>query len=225
MATPTVPMPQLPSPERVRIAYQARNESDYIANFWTAFGWSVLTFFVYGFYIFYQLMRRDRDHTRRRLELIEGATAHAWDVAARQGVQDELRPNFERLAGHTEVIRQMTSDFRDPVIWLLLDVVTGLAQLIAFIFIDQDLVKHGGAEAGAEAELSAIYARLGQNVPQPMVPQKGQHNYVGRVIALVFSFGIYGLWWWADIMRDGNDHFEANWRWEDSLAQAVVATQ
>jgi hypothetical protein len=170
-------------------------------------------------------MRRDRDHTRRRLELIDAATAHAWEVAARDGLQDELRPNFERLAANTEVMRGMTNDFRDPVIWLVLSLLTGLAQLIAYIFIDQDLVKHGGAEAAAQGELSAIYTRLGQELaPGPVVP-KGQHNYVGRIIATVFSFGFYGLWWWADIMRDGNDHFAANWVWEDQLANAVVATQ
>ena len=225
MATPTVPIPQLPSPERVRIAYQQRNDSDYIAKFWTAFGWTLLTLGVYGFYIFYQLMRRDRDHNRRRLELIEGATAHAWEAAGRDGLQDELRPNFERLSAHTEVMRKMTNDFRDPVIWLVLTIVTGLAELIAFIFMDQDLVKHGAAEAAAQAELSEIYTRLGQQLPAGPVVPKGQHNYVGRIVATVFSFGFYLLWWWADIMREGNDHFEANWAWEDQLANAVVATQ
>ena len=226
MATPTVPpMPQLPSPERVRLAYQRRNETDYVARFWTAFGWTLLTLGVYGFYIFYQLMRRDRDHTRRRLELIEAATAHAWEAAARDGLQDELRPNFERLSAHTESMRQMTNDFRDPVIWLVLCILTGLAELIAFIFIDQDLVKHGGAEAAAQAELSAIYGRLGQSLSPGPVVAKGQHNYVGRIVASFFSFGLYLLWWWADIMSDGNQHFEANWVWEDELANAVVATQ
>src|SRR5436190_7281206 len=220
MATPTVPpMPQLPSPERVRLAYQRRNETDYVARFWTAFGWTVLTFGVYSFYIFYQLMRRDRDHNRRRLELIEGATSHAWKAAGRTEAQEELRPNFERLSAHTDVMQGMTRDFRDPVIWLIITIVGSfvavfgaeVVEVVAYIFMDQDLMKHGQAEAGAEAELAAIYTRLGQSLSPGMAPQKGPHNYVGRIIATVFSFGIYGLWWWADIMREGNEHFEANW--------------
>src|SRR5436309_8031244 len=97
MAMPSVP--QMPSDERVKMAYQDRNNSDYIANFWTAFGWSILTCGIYSYYMFYQLMRRDRDHNRRRLELLDGATAHAWEVAGQRGLQDELRPNFERLSG------------------------------------------------------------------------------------------------------------------------------
>ena len=51
MAMPTVP--QLPAAERVRMAYQDRNNSDYIANFWTAVGWSILTCGIYSFYMFF----------------------------------------------------------------------------------------------------------------------------------------------------------------------------
>src|SRR5205085_4536711 len=105
--------PQLPSADRVRVAYQDRNNSDYIANFWTAFGWSILTCGIYSFYMLYQLIRRDRDHNRRRLELLDGATAHAWEVAGQRGLQDEMRAEFERLSGHLNTLRSMTSEFRD----------------------------------------------------------------------------------------------------------------
>jgi hypothetical protein len=60
-------MPMPPTAERVRIAWQQRHDSDYVFSFWTAFGWSVLTCGIYLFYVFYPLMRRDRDHIRRRV--------------------------------------------------------------------------------------------------------------------------------------------------------------
>jgi hypothetical protein len=61
--------PQIPAAERVRLAAQRRGESDYILNYWTALGWTILTLGIYGFYVFYQLVRRMRDHNVRRLEL------------------------------------------------------------------------------------------------------------------------------------------------------------
>ena len=219
---PTVP--QLPSADRVKMAYQDRNNSDYIANFWTAFGWSILTCGIYSYYMFYQLMRRDRDHNRRRLELLDGATAHAWEVAGQRGLQDELRPNFERLSGHVNNMRGMTSDFRDPVIWLVLALLTGIATLVAFIFMDQDLVKHETAEMGAQIELSEIYRHLGVQLSTGPAVAKGNHSYGGRIVASIFTGGLYFLWWLADIMREGNNHFQANWVWEDELANAVVTT-
>jgi hypothetical protein len=217
--------PMIPPIDRLRFAYQRRHESDYIFNFWTALGWSILTFSVFYYYVFYQLMRRMRDHNIRRLELLDSARTFAWDVAGRQGLQDELRPNFERLAQYLDVLRRMTTDFRDPTIWLVLSIVArGVVEIIAYIFLDQDLVKHDTNEGGAEAEVAAIFTRLGQPVPQPDPARvKGPHNYVGRVVAAVFSLGFYSFWWTYNIMDETNRHFEINWDWEDSLAQAAQA--
>jgi hypothetical protein len=120
--------PQMPASERVRLAAQRRGESDYIFRYWSALGWTILTFGIYGLYVFYQLVRRMRDHNARRLELLDAATTVAWEQAGRQGLQQELAPSFQRAAAHMAVLRQMTRDFRDPVIWLLLAIVAGVAK-------------------------------------------------------------------------------------------------
>ena len=87
----------------------------------------------------------------------------------------------------------MTTDFREPVIWVVLAIVArGVAEIVAFVLLDQDLIEHDRAEVGAEFELSLIYGRLGQHVRSPDQDRvKGPGNYVGRIVAAVFSFGIY----------------------------------
>src|SRR6266516_7905804 len=95
--------PPLSAAERVRSAAQRRSESDYIFHYWTALGWTILTLGIYGFYVFYQLIRRMRDHNARRLELLDAATTVAWEQAARQGLQQELAPSFQRAASHLAV--------------------------------------------------------------------------------------------------------------------------
>ena len=45
---------------------QRRAETDYIFHYWSALGWTVLTLGIYSFYVFYQLVRRMRDHNARR---------------------------------------------------------------------------------------------------------------------------------------------------------------
>lgn len=209
--------------DRIRAAWQGRGDTDYIFNFWTALGWTVLTFGIYGLYVFYQLMRRMRDHNARRLELLDAAMTFGWEEAGRRGLQDELTPSFQRASAHIGALRNLTTQFRDPVIWLLLSIVAGgLVHLIAFIFLDQDLVNHDRAEVGVEYELAVIYGRLGQQLAFPQPDRvKRPHNYVGRVVATVFSFGIYFLWWFYDMMEDANRHFQLNWAQEDALAAAV----
>ena len=219
------PPPQVPAAERVRVAALRRDESDYIFSYWSALGWTVLTLGIYGFYVFYQLVRRMRDHNARRLELLDAATTVAWEQAGRQGLQQEMGPSFERAAGQLAVMRQMTGDFREPVIWLVFAIVVrGIAEIVAFVLLDQDLIKHGQAEAGAGYELSVIYGRLGQQVPSPGQGHvKGPDNYVGRILAAIFSLGIYMFWWYYNQMEEPNKHFAGNWAQEDELVKAVAA--
>ena len=50
---------------------------------------------------------------------------------------------------------------------------------------------------------------------------KGQNNYVGRIVASIFSFGIYLFWWYYNQMNHPNQHFQTNWVQEDALVAAV----
>jgi hypothetical protein len=123
----------------------------------------------------------------------------------------------------------MTTDFRDPGIWVALAVLSGsyfisIAEVVAFVLLDGDLIRHDQAEGAAEAELAAVFARLGQSVPAPDPARvKGKQNYAGRIVATFFTCTIYGLWWTYNQMDDMNKHFLSNWPWEDALAGAVQA--
>jgi len=166
-----------------------------------------------------------RDHNVRRVEFLDASLAFAWDEAGRRGVQEELTPSFQRASAHMDVLRRMTGDFREPVIWLVLAIVArGLVEIIAFVLLDQDLVKHDRSEIGVEYELSVIFGRFGQPLPAPDQGRaKGQDNYVGRIIATIVTFGIYLFWWYYDQMIDPNRHFQTNWAQEDALVAAANA--
>jgi hypothetical protein len=216
---------------RLRGAYGQRADTDYVFHgpglniFLT-----VITCGIFGFFLFYQLMRRDRDHNRRRLEFLDAANRLAWDQANARGAADELRPGFERVAASLQTLRGLTSEFRDPVIWLLLDIVIGGVQLffagvvevVGFILIDTDLDTHDRAECVVEAELAQIYARLGVSLPVPDPGRvKGKQNYVGRIVAAVFTCGIYLFWWVYDMQVEGNRHLEGNWAFEEAVMAGV----
>jgi hypothetical protein len=214
------------SAERVRAAYQTRAESDYV---FTGPGLNIfltlITCGIFGLYLFYQLMRRDRDHLLRRYQLLDAANAFAWERAHADGLAEELTPAFERTAVLLETMRRQTAEFRDPALWLLISLfASGIAQIIGFVLIDQDLDTHDRTEGALESELAQIYGRLGQPVPTPDPSRvKGKQDYVARVIVVVVTCGIYHFWWLYDMQVEGNRHVEMNWPWEDALAGAVQA--
>jgi hypothetical protein len=222
MASPSQPPVPTASPvERIQQAYAARAESDYIFAFWTALGWTLLTCGIYGFYVTYQIVRRSRDHNRRRLELLDAATAAAWDRAQSAGRADELRPRFESMGMHLGVLRDMTTDFRDPVVWTVLRILGTIVDIILFILLDGDLCKHDAAERAAEAELAGIYGALGADLAVPTGAPKQPHNYVARVLVTIVTLFVYFFWWTYNIMDEENRHFEENWAWEDGLRHAL----
>ena len=212
--------------ERVRSAYARRAESDYV---FTGPGMNVLltilTCGLFGLYLFYQLMRRDRDHLRRRYDLLDAANTYAWEQAEARGLADELGPVFERNANQLAAMQRQTTEFRDPVIWVVIALLaSSLAHIVGFVFIDQDLNTHDRNEGAVETDLAAIYERLGWSLPVPDPARvKGKHNYVGRIIATILTCGIYLLWWLYDMQVDGNRHVEGNWPYDDALAGAVEA--
>jgi hypothetical protein len=230
--------------QRLRMAYQRRYETDYIAKFWSAFGWGILTVGIFWFYMLFELIRRLKDHHARRLDLLDAANAYAWEVAGQRGLQEELRPHFERTAAGLESLRLIGSKLKDPVIWLAIFIATFFATIaflrvpyigainvagiivlfVVYCGLDRDLIKHDMAEGDVEAELATIFSWLGQPLPQPDPARiKGKHNYVARIIVSIVTVLIYTFWWTYNMMNESNRHFEINWVWEDSLADAAQA--
>ena len=223
MKTPLV-TPASAAAEQVRRAVGGRASSDYVFRFWSAFGWTVLTLGLYSFYVFYQLMRRSRDHNRRRAALLAAAHDLARQRAVEQGNADSLRPAFDQVHAEVQQLRGMDNDFRDPAIWLLLSIVGGgLAWLGEAILLDQDLVRHERHERAAEARLTDLFAQLGVMLPAPAPAAKQPHNYVGRIVAVVLTFGLYSLWWVADLMHEGNANYQQDAAWEDAIAEVAAS--
>ncbi|HEY5171262.1 MAG TPA: hypothetical protein VIK54_06005 [Acidimicrobiia bacterium] len=217
------PMPQRSAADRVRDAWQSRGQSDYVFDFASALGWTILTCGFYAIYVVYQLVRRSRDHNLRRIEMLDAATTFAWEQAQARGLADELRPAFERIAPSMATLRALAGEFRDPTLWAVIAFVArGVAEVVTFILLDRDLVTHDYAEGAIEHELADIYSRLDAPLALPDPARlKQRHDYVGRVIATLLTCGIYSFWWERDVMVETNRHFRQNWIWEDDLATSV----
>jgi hypothetical protein len=208
---------------RLHAAMVRRAESDYVFDFWTALGWTVLTCGIYGLYVVYRLLWRSVEHNRRRIELLEATTSCAWERAVAAGREAELTPSFQRVAAHLAVLRRIEGEFRDPGVWVVLALfASGIAQIVAYVLLDGDLVDHEHAERAAETELSGLLASLGAHLHAPPPPSKARHNWVGRIVATLASCGLYALWWLADVMRELNDHYVTDWWWEDQLPAALA---
>ncbi|MEX2292904.1 MAG: hypothetical protein WD691_03875 [Acidimicrobiales bacterium] len=208
---------------RLQTAVTRRSETDYMFDFWTALGWTILTCGIYSLYVVYRLFWRSVEHNNRRLEVLDSARLLAWERAVASGRGDELTPRFQVLGSHLGELRRLTTEFRDPVIWtIIVAISSGVGQIIGHIFLDLDLVRHERAEQAAELELEAIFGALGVSMAATAAaPPKGQHNYIGRIVATLATCGIYALWWVYNLMIEGNEHQRRNWASDDALWTAA----
>ena len=139
-----------------------------------------------------------------------------------QGMTDELHGNFNASPPTSKGCAGSPGNSATRRLACPPLVARGIVEIIVFVLLDGDLVKHDYDEGGAENEFAFIFTRLGTPVDHPDPGRLHQpENYVGRILASVFTCGIYTLFWLYNIMDDGNRHFATNWVWEDSLAQAV----
>src|SRR5690349_20484644 len=138
----TLPLPAVPqqSPlQRLQGAVTRRSETDYLFDFWTALGWTILTCGIYSFYVFYRLFWRSVEHNKRRIEVLDAALAVAWERAVATGRGDELTPRFQAVGVHLQELRRLAGEFRDPVIWTIISAVSsGIGQIVGYVFLDQD---------------------------------------------------------------------------------------
>ena len=158
--------PSPPPPIASALAWQRRTESDYIFDFWTALGWTILTCGIYGFYVIVPTrapLARPQPAAASRCSTPRPRSRGSKPQA--RGLAAELRPAFERIAAELAVLRNQTTRVPRPDD---LDRSSrssgGIVHIIVYILLDGDLVAHDRAEGAIETELSAIYARLGAPV-------------------------------------------------------------
>ncbi len=219
------PIPQPTATARLQAAVTRRAETDYILDFWTALGWTILTCGIYAFYVFYRFFWRSVQHNRRRLEVLDAARLLAWERATVMGRGEELTVRFQTLGIHLQELERLSGEFRDPVVWTIIAAVSsGLGQIVGYVFLDLDLCRHDRAEQAAEQELAAIFAALGAPVALPSSGgPKQQHSYVGRIVALIATLGVYTLWWTYNLMTEGNEHQRRNWASDDAFWTASAS--
>ena len=219
---PGYPQATIPPQQRIHLAVERRADSDYVFSFWTALGWSILTCGIFGIYVLYKLFQRSVEHNRRRIEVLDAATALAWERAQAAGRGEELTPMFQAVGTQIAEMRRIDAQFRDPAIWALIGILSGIGTIVGYVFLDQDLCSHDAAERNAEDQLGAIFAALGTPISLGPAPApKGRHNVVNRVLALIFTGGIYALWWLYDLMVEGNANYRTDWAREDAMLVAL----
>lgn len=184
---------------------------------------SVVTCGIYGLYVFYKLMERRDLHLARMANVANTSVSLLREKAQERGREDLIGQELYQL----EMIqRQMYEQSRErgAVLWLVLAIVTGVATLIGYFFIMDDLARHDQLEAQYFTLMSDALSKLGMSsrAAQAMRTVPDREFWVFLVLSIV-TCGIYAFYWIYVMVNDGNYHVEQQVPWEDFIYTALAS--
>jgi Domain of unknown function (DUF4234) len=201
-----------------------RLESDVRLSFamYLVLGW--LTLGVYAWYIHYKLMARQQDHFRRMGRFVADLLKVVEERAELVGKTEECRSDLYELRGLNDSFQRLNQQSQhSSALWLILSIATlGIASLYPLYFLNKDLQRHQAAEAEYVDKASMLLTKLGVGrhavVAEQVAPDRSYPLYV--VLSIV-TLGVFGYYWLYALIKDGNDHFAENDRFEDQLLATI----
>jgi hypothetical protein len=196
-----------------------RVSTDFITDPGMAILLSIVTCGIYGLYILYKLVERRDEHFKRMLGVADAAIAQLRVKA--QGREDLIAPELQQLEQCRMTMQTMSAE-RGAVIWLLICMFTGVGYFILWYLLMQDYHQHEAVEFQFFTLMSSALAKLGlagqAGQAIPVIPER---EFVTYVILSIITCCIFFYYWFYVMIRDFNDHFEAQVAWEDFLVTAL----
>jgi hypothetical protein len=202
---------------------QQRVTSDWVTDPGMAILLTIITCGIYGFYIFYKLMERRDLHLMRMANMVNTSVAILQEKAAQTGKTEVIG---QELAQIGMIQREMYDQSRErgAALWLVLGILTGIATLIGYYFIMDDMARHDQLEAQYFTLMSSALAKLGlASQASQAAPNMPERNFVVYLVLSFLTCGIFSFYWLYAMIEDGNQHVEAQVQWENFLYSALAA--
>ncbi|HVL90671.1 MAG TPA: hypothetical protein VM841_10610 [Actinomycetota bacterium] len=207
------------------LAQSVRNrpDTDYRFAWGTYIGWTILTMGIYSHYATYRLVQRRAEHARRRLAF----SSYLWQVLAERAdaadKRDLVQPGLDNLSRvHAEIESFERRNKREPGLWTILRVVFTVVGAYINHFLNKDFrfLETWEVALAENAEWVMQRLEIGGPIAKPAhrTPDRSTWLYV---LLTVLTAGLFSIWWRSVIMKDGNEHFDAEERSEDAILAAL----
>jgi len=202
---------------------QQRVTTDWITDPGMAILLTIITCGIYGIYIFYKLMERRDGHLARMANTVNTSVALLQEKAARQGKMELIGGELSQIGMIQNEMYEQSRE-RGAALWLVLAILTGVATLIGYYFIMDDMARHDQLEAGYFTLMSSALTKMGLAAQASQAaPTMPERNFVVYLLLSFLTCGIFSFYWIYALIKDGNDHVEAQVQWEDFIYSALAA--
>ncbi len=219
-----------------------RDDTDKIMSFPM---WALLIFITLGLaslFVIYSLIKRRDDHFDRQ-HLLQESLVNMTDEMGRNLRRNVSLALLQMKEAHTESTAR--EERKGALLWMILSIITGgLGGLYVLYFLTEDIGRHDKRQHRFIEGANSAFAQFGYQLAGPRLRLEERPFIVYLIIsfailaaaAIVVGLGLgilaviplflYLVWiiaWYNMIFTDYNEHFKAQWVWEDEVVRAVSA--
>lgn len=154
------------------------------------------------------------------------------DRILRDGILNHIREESGRSGGlFAAELATMTSihseanaeeEEKSATLWIILSLVTfGIAWLYVLYFLTRDPHRHDSRQQPFMQQVQMALSKLGKTVVVPSWKTIPSRSFFLYFILSILTLGLFEFYWYYVLIKDFNEHFKAQWSFEDQLAYAI----
>jgi len=174
--------------------------------------------------LIYMLIERRNQHFRRESMLRHGMLGYLKARTDERGVAQAVAADIASMQSVTA-----EADARDDQKSALLYVILTIIPIVGFFislyilyFLTKDPQEHDRRWQFFASTAQRVGSQAGMVTVMPSWKALEQRNFVLYFILAIVTFGIFLIYWYYTLFRDLNEHFRAQWQFEDSFAAAMT---
>jgi len=174
---------------------------------------------VIAVYPLYLLIKRRSAHFRRDATLRSGIIEYLKARAASQKVGIDSEVATMNVV-HSESLGEERE--KSAVVWIVLSIVTlGILGLYVLYFLTKDPPNHDHRQLAFMQQAQSAASKLGITMVVPTWKSLPDRSFFLYFILTIFTAGFFGIYWYYVLIKDFNEHFKAQWIFEDQLVSTI----
>ena len=174
---------------------------------------------VIAVYPLYLLIKRRSAHFRRDAMLRSGIIEYLKARAASQNLDISSEVATMNVV-HSESLGEERE--KSAVVWIVLSIVTlGILGLYVLYFLTKDPPKHDHRQLAFTQQAQSAASKLGMTVVVATWKSLPDRSFFLYFILNMFTMGLFGIYWYYVLFKDFNEHFKAQWVFEDQLVSTA----
>ncbi len=163
---------------------------------------------ILSIYLIYLLVARRTEHFMRQRGILTSVAAVLKEKGKETKELDTILYDVEREERP-----------RGAGLWVILSLVTAIAALYVYHFLNKDFYKH---ERREDEALTYLRTTLSLDVSSRVEAITNRSTALFIILSII-TLGLFSIYWVYTVIKDANNHFKNHIGWEDRLVTAIEA--